>query len=579
MKLLYLNLIENDSIEDKEIYFSKDFDFKIVNTSIKFSRNNTQKSKDNISIKAFIGENGCGKTTLLNRLCTLSFRGIAIFKEDDNDKFYLLQQGCIIVPDSNFIYLDKVDFKKLFFINYNNIFNPYQVAQRVNNEYKFLWKKENDLNIIDISTDYEYLISAESDKTKYISNEVKNSLSLFVRDLNKSDKDRILHKEIVTPKLFFIENAKLLKLQTNELNKPNKFLYQFLADLTYILLNKSILKSGMIYEFFLNEYPSQIAIIDILNTVYEEGRASKKNIEKDIYDIVPSKYKVNEDRISSHILKNIITIILEFKALINMTNSHTQLQMPLLILRIEDFGEYIQNFLEAVKINSIKEHFFNYFYDIRYSSGQIAIITMFSRLLVKSKELNNNIRDLCLFLDEPEIFAHPEWQRKFIMSLRLGLHTLFPKKNIQVFITSHSPYLISDIPKEDVFFMERIGEKTFFKEPNGLENTFAANIHALAKNGFFMTSTIGEFAKSKIEEVIEIINTRKYQENKEYCDYIISIVGEPLIKNKLLSMIDEQESIQDKIKRKKQELKELENLQNEMIINSLKSKRFDNDKN
>ncbi len=55
MKLLYLNLIENDSIEDKEIYFSKDFDFKIVNTSIKFSRNNTQKSKDNISIKAFLG--------------------------------------------------------------------------------------------------------------------------------------------------------------------------------------------------------------------------------------------------------------------------------------------------------------------------------------------------------------------------------------------------------------------------------------------------------------------------------------------------------------------------------------------
>ena len=81
----------------------------------------------------------------------------------------------------------------------------------------------------------------------------------------------------------------------------------------------------------------------------------------------------------------------------------------------------------------------------------------------------------------------------------------------------------------------------------------------LVKNGFFMpNSTIGEFAKSKIEEVIEIINASKYHENKEFCDYIISIVGEPLIKNKLLSMIEEQESIQDKINRRKKEIEELE---------------------
>lgn len=579
MKLLYLNLIENDFIEDKEIYFSKDFDFKIVNTSIKFSRNNTQKSKDNISIKAFIGENGCGKTTLLNRLCTLNFNGIAIFKEEYNDKFYLMQQGCMIVPDSNFIYLDKVDFKRLFFINYNNIFNPFQVAQRVNNEYKFLWKKENYLNIIDISTDYEYLITAESDKTKYTSNEVKNTLSLFMNDLNKEDENKILYKEIKTPDLFFVENVKLLKLKENEQKKKNIFLYQFLADLTYILLYNSFIKNANIEEFFIKEYDKVLQIINIYEKIYEFDRKTTEDIKKEIHTLIPEIYTVEFERVFSTNINKTINIIYAFKTLIEKSNLHTSLNDPVLIFNIEDNGIFIEKFLENTKQNSIKEHFFNYYYGYPYSSGELAIITMFSRLLVKSKELSSDIKDICLFLDEPEIFAHPEWQRKFIISLRKGLQILFPNKSIQVFITSHSPYLISDIPKENVFFMERIGEKTYFKDPEGLENTFAANIHTLARNGFFMTLTIGEFAKSKIEEVIEIINTRKYHENKEYCDYIISIVGEPLIKNKLLSMIDEQESIQDKIKRKKQELEELENLQNEKNINSLKSKRFDNDKN
>ncbi len=574
MKLLYINMVENDFIEDKEIYFSNEYKFFITDGTIKYEKNKDFKvASDNLLIKAFIGDNGSGKTTLLNRICTLNFNGIAIFKDKNNDKFYLSQKQVMIFPDENFIYLDKNSAETLFFINYNNIFNPYQIIQKVNNEDRILWKEEKYLYIMDISTDYEYFISAEGEKTKYTSNEVKNILSLFMSDTNKKSEEKILYKEIKIPEFLFIDNAKLFKLRYKELNREDIFLYQFLADLTYILLSNSFIKSGVIKDFFISEYDKGIDVVNILKRVYDYDLKNFEDIKSEIFKTLSSTYTVEYERISYELLSNILEIIKSFKNLIRLTDFTSRLSEKIQIFRIEDYGNFIVEFLENTKQYSIKEHFFTYFYDNPYSSGELAIITMFSRLFVKAKELRS-IDDLCLFLDEPEIFAHPEWQRKFIMSLRKGLEILFPNTNIKVFITSHSPYLISDIPKEDVFFMERKDEMTCFKEPSGLENTFASNIHTLAKNGFFMTSTIGEYAKSKIEEVVKIINGNRYQENKEFCDYIISIIGEPLIKNKLLSMVSSQESLQDKINRKKQELEELEKLQKDHIINSIESKRF-----
>ncbi len=163
---------------------------------------------------------------------------------------------------------------------------------------------------------------------------------------------------------------------------------------------------------------------------------------------------------------------------------------------------------------------------------------------------------MIILLDEPDLGYHPEWSRNLISVLISLLSQLFNDKNIQIILTSHSPFVAADLPRENIILLGTKNDKCIVSDRK--INTFGENIHSLYKNGFFMTSTIGEFAKSKIEEVIIYINNGKYQENKDFCDYIISIVGEPLIKNKLLSMIDSQESIQDKINKRKKEIEELE---------------------
>jgi hypothetical protein len=66
-------------------------------------------------------------------------------------------------------------------------------------------------------------------------------------------------------------------------------------------------------------------------------------------------------------------------------------------------------------------------------------------------------------------------------------------------------------------------------------NTFAANIHTLLKDSFFMESTIGKFAKCKINDVIRFLTDDEYKGdmNKQRAKYIISNIGEDLVKNKL----------------------------------------------
>lgn len=171
------------------------------------------------------------------------------------------------------------------------------------------------------------------------------------------------------------------------------------------------------------------------------------------------------------------------------------------------------------------------------SSGEKNIASFLARLYRVSKTLPKSQKKIVLLLDEPEVTLHPQWQVSFINILNQILPKLFTNKKIQLLITSHSPILISDLPKNNILFLEKeqdTGNCTISKLKD-IENTFGANIHALYSDAFFMRDkggTIGEFAKHKIKELIKLINDEK-RENIRYIRDVIDIVGEPLIKNQL----------------------------------------------
>lgn len=104
-----------------------------------------------------------------------------------------------------------------------------------------------------------------------------------------------------------------------------------------------------------------------------------------------------------------------------------------------------------------------------------------------------------IFIDEGEIYYHPEWQRRYV-KLLLELVNGQDKK-VQIVITTNSPFMISDILSEDITYLSGDEAKEKDRERKA-ECTLGQNIHKLLRDNFFMKYTIGEYARDIIENLI-----------------------------------------------------------------------------
>jgi len=227
-----------------------------------------------------------------------------------------------------------------------------------------------------------------------------------------------------------------------------------------------------------------------------------------------------------------------------------------------DFYKY-QNAEKKKKKGESEEVF--HLDNIKYrdlSFGEKLFISLFIQISQKIDKNKLNI----LFLDEITLAFHPNWEKKVIEFLI----KIFQNDNIHFIISSHSPFLLSDIPKQNIIFLDK-DENGNCKVVDGLKEkkqTFGANIHTLLSDSFFMEDGLmGEFAKSKIDEVIRLLNKDKLDEKElKYCEQIISIIGEPIVKNQLqrmldskrLKKVDEIDAIKKSMEAMQQRLDELE---------------------
>ena len=155
-----------------------------------------------------------------------------------------------------------------------------------------------------------------------------------------------------------------------------------------------------------------------------------------------------------------------------------------------------------------------------------------------------------IIFDEIELYFHPEYQRRFVFELLERLDSLKKGgnidniKGINILFCTHSPFILSDIPKENVLFLG--GEMDF--------KTFGANITTSLASSFFMEYLIGEFAKTKITNIIEKLNrisNDKEDDNKENILKTIRLIDEPILGNKLIEMY--YEKFPDKEREKSEE--------------------------
>lgn len=196
-------------------------------------------------------------------------------------------------------------------------------------------------------------------------------------------------------------------------------------------------------------------------------------------------------------------------------------------------------FKEGKEKHSFIFHIFSIEY-VGLSSGEKNLLSMFSRFKWAADTIPSTQSEIVFLLDEPEVTLHPQWQTSFVKLLNDNLPKLFPKKLLQIIISSHSPILVSDLPKNNILFLEKDDKTGECKvsELKDIKNTFGANIHSLYADAFFLRDkggAMGEFAKGIIKQVIGELN-KEEPEDADYLKSIIHLVGEPLIQNQLMEL-------------------------------------------
>ena len=142
---------------------------------------------------------------------------------------------------------------------------------------------------------------------------------------------------------------------------------------------------------------------------------------------------------------------------------------------------------------------------------------------------------LNLILDEVEICFHPEYQRLFLDRLLKMIENLGLNKNfdINIILTTHSPFLLSDIPQANVLYLQ---DGDIANEKDIPTNPFAANVNDILHQSFFLNNGfMGEFAQNKINDAISDLSaTRNISDNRrKEIKSLIEIIGEPLLKQTL----------------------------------------------
>ncbi len=168
---------------------------------------------------------------------------------------------------------------------------------------------------------------------------------------------------------------------------------------------------------------------------------------------------------------------------------------------------------------------------------------------------NEESKLLVILMDEPDQSLHPEWSRRFIDVLLQVIESIKFNGNIQLVISTHSPYLLSDILPDDVFLLEREKEsrRLNMKKLDISEETscLGANIYDLMKNEFFMNNTVGEFATKKINEYMRKINGLNTDiENTEEIESFIERIGDTIIKKVMMKQLQKKKDKLTLIKNK-----------------------------
>jgi len=481
MELVYLWVADYKNIKSQGFNFSPrfrcEYDEDTKELTINENKDYVSIFPDNINVTAIVGENGSGKSSLLISLLARE-RGFIVVNENNQLKIY----------------------------NKNVIINTQLQQLRLTSKFN--------KNILYYAMDSDYLL-ANKRHNQWI--HIEQTVQLYVENY-----------------------LRIRELSFNIYNFEPEFLF-------YTIVDNDII-------------PSQDELIDgLMESIIIQTETDSDTI----YKIIQELRKIDDEYFLYlfYFFENISILIDTFslsekihpKDGYLIFSKHDVIKFlsenNLPFLPEDDFQIVKDNQNRKIPIEKLEEKFGDNYIELLFDRDKIILeFNLFANNEATFSSLSHGektiygillhivlfpLDNFLLFMDEPDNTLHPEWQKKFLheMIKLLNAHN----KEAHIAITSHSPFILSDLPKENVIFLEN--GKQF--DP-GIE-TFGANIHTLLSHGFFMKDGLmGEFAKEKINKTITLLNQPKRLSRQyiKYCENIISVIGEPILKKQLQKMLD-----------------------------------------
>lgn len=603
-KLLFMYVEKARGFRQQEFNFSTGENFQVKRKEGSFFLNWKKEEcrkklpegfwKPNImEISLLIGENGSGKTTVMQMIChwieQLSRgyfpqeEGLLVFREDDTYGYVGFSGGRkkrVSINNPKLTpYSEKMlmtyfrDVKLVYFSNTmtdlnlenSKILANHSMPQRL----KEAWKESGFLNE-DIIADYKrYELKRRYEGKKVYNKQInsmldeKSALTYVQLKIDHSTFDEL---EELLPQQYQDVGQILSELWEGYFTNINEEIENLIVELlrtVFIGIIKKMIKwetnytitgeqgvtVGILGQMLLTE--KRVGENSILvggewirsflkNLLYEwrEGYLQNKNIT------LP--YHSWTDNISDYMdsfLKMILSY-LDNEVLLN--NEQIELMLAdekksILQIRLdEQNADEFERFWEAYE--KITFYVENICLEWNASSGEANRASLYAIL----SEISEDSNYIWFLLDEPDNTFHLEWKRHLMeefVDICGG-----QDKMIQAWISTHSPIMLSDVPGTSVIYLKAVRDddgkiigKQVCERP--FIDTFGQNIYVLFNHAFFLENgVIGTFANGKILEALQTLKNveerlrnqqnkdMNYQDDIKRCEMLIDLVAEPVFK-------------------------------------------------
>lgn len=483
MQLIYLYIEKYKNIKKQGFNFSPEFEcsFDGHNLAIKEKENVNNIFPQNIDITAIVGKNGSGKSSIFEIFSNI------LNTHNHLKYFYVLNDGL----------------KNICYINNMNVSSELDVELNIS-----LHKKD------------DKLVSALNHQVN-----LQRHVEIYYLNISHLERDGIIKNDVPPPDApinylgifkqndFYKDSPNDITASYSEFNY-DRFHFSQVAEIAGLLTDEKY--ESLLFKIFSIKKPHSIKIEYNSRELEKIKIANTRQDESDTRTIAEHE-PANIENIEKFLKERDDIVIIESKDFKEFFKLAGKIYNSLGLFRLK----FITKDAEVIK----------------FSTGEKTILFYLQRIDLMIDKLIEGKKDAILLFDEIELYLHPNWQKRVLKIILDFMIESLDSKKLHFILATHSPFILSDIPKQNIIFLK--DGKNVSDEVE--IDTFGANIHTLLSHGFFMEDGLmGEFAKEKINEVIKLLNSSNALNDKEIkkCEEVISIVGEPILKRQLQKMLD-----------------------------------------